>query len=53
MKEDLNLPTANHMSDVCKEIKRIQAAQKKECLVTIQTWGDKQAVYSVREGAEM
>merc|ERR1712166_1228128 len=23
MKEDLNLPTANHMSDVCKEIKRI------------------------------
>ena len=52
MKEDLDLPTANHMSDVCKEIKKIVAAGKKECLVTVQKWGDKEAVYSVREGAE-
>ena len=53
MKEDLNLPEANHMADICKEIKRIIAAGKKECLVTVQKWGDKEAVYSVREGTEM
>ena len=49
MKEDLDLPTANHMSDICKEIKKIIAAGKKECLVTVQKWGDKEAAYSVKD----
>ena len=39
MKEDLDLPTANFMSDICKEIKKIIAVGKKECLVTVQKWG--------------
>ena len=52
MKEDLNLPTTSHMADTVKDLKRILEAGKKECLVTVQKWGDKESVYSVREGAE-
>ena len=51
-KEDLNLPTADHLSDVVKNIKRIFEDGKKECLVTVLGWGDKEMVISVREGAE-
>ena len=53
MKEDLNLPEASHMADIVKDIKRIIDAQKKECLVTVQKWGEKEMVYSVREGVDM
>ena len=53
IKEDLNLPEANHMKDICKEIKKCFELQKKEALITVQKWGDKEAVYSFREGAEM
>ena len=50
LKEDLNLPTESHLSDVANNIKRIIDAGAKECLVTFQTWGDKQQVVAVREG---
>lgn len=49
-KEDLNLPTAEHLSDVCKNIKRIFEEGKKECLVSTLKWGDKEQVVAVREG---
>mmetsp|Transcript_13178 Transcript_13178/g.9241 ORF Transcript_13178/g.9241 Transcript_13178/m.9241 type:complete len:164 (-) Transcript_13178:194-685(-) len=51
-KEDLNLPTADHLSDVAKNIKRIFEEGKRECLVTVLKWGDKEQVASVREGSE-
>ncbi len=53
IREDLDLPeNAKHLSGICREIKKIYDAQKKECLVTVQKWGDKEQVYSVREGAD-
>ena len=42
IKEDLNLPTEAHLSDVVANIRRIVEAETKECLVTIQKWGDKE-----------
>ena len=53
MKEDLNLPTEAHLSDVVANIRRIIDAGTKECLVTVQKWGDKEQVVAVREGADM
>ena len=50
LKEDLNLPTEAHLSDIVKDIKRIIDAGVRECLVTYQTWGTKQQVTAVREG---
>ena len=52
LKEDLNLPTEAHLSDVVKNIKSIIDAGAKECLITYQTWGTKQQVTAVREGQE-
>merc|ERR1719319_1093476 len=52
LKEDLNLPTEAHLSDISTNIKRIIDAGTKECLVTYQTWGDKQQVVAVREGQD-
>jgi len=52
LKEDLNLPTESHLSDVCNKIKAILDAGTKECLVTFQKWGEKEQVISVREGAD-
>ena len=40
--EHLNLPTEAHLSDVVANIRRIVEAETKECLVTIQKWGDKE-----------
>ena len=34
LKEDLNLPTEAHLSDIASGIKRIIDAAQKECLVT-------------------
>ena len=53
IKEDLNLPTESHLSDVVANIKRIIDAGTKECLVTVQKWGDKEQVVAVREGQDM
>ena len=52
MKEDMNLPTESHLKDVANLIKSILEADKKECLVTCQKWGDKEQVVSCREGQE-
>jgi len=53
MKTDLYLPTEAHLTDVYSSIKRIIAAGEKECFVTVQKWGDKEQVVSVREGNEI
>ena len=52
-KEDLNLPTAEHLKDVSKNIKDILEAGVKECLVTVQKWGERELVTACREGSEM
>ena len=35
MKEDINLPTESHLSEISSKIKQICDAGKKECLVTV------------------
>ena len=52
IKEDLNLPTESHLSDIATKIKQIVDAATKECLVTYQKWGDREQVVSVREGQD-
>ena len=48
LKEDLTLPTETHLVDIAEKIKSIVDAGK-ECLVTIQSWGDREQVVAVRE----
>ena len=50
MKEDNNLPTEAHLKDIVTMINRILDEGKKECLVTVQRWGDKEQVVAAREG---
>ena len=50
MKEDVKLPTEAHLLDTAKRIQEILEAGTKECLVTVQTWGEKQQVVGAREG---
>ena len=52
IKEDLNLPTESHLSDIAVKIKQIVDAATKECLVTFQKWGDREQVVAVREGQD-
>ena len=52
MKEDVKLPTEEHLKDVAARIKSILEAGKKECLVTIQKWGDREQACLVREGGD-
>ena len=52
IKEDLNLPTESHLTEVATKIKQIVDAGAKECLVTFQKWGDKEQVVAVREGQD-
>ena len=52
MKEDLKLPTEAHLKDVADRIKAIVAAGNKECLVTVQAWGEREQVCDVREGKD-
>jgi|Transcript_44680 translation initiation factor 5A len=52
MKEDLNLPTESHLSDITSKIKQIVDAADKECLIQVQRWGDKEQVVGVREGQD-
>ena len=52
-KEDLDLPTEGHLKDVKTTITKLHEEQKKEVLITVQKWGEKEQVISVREGADM
>ena len=52
IKEDLNLPTVDFLSDIVKNIKRIFEAGTRECLITVLKWGDKEMVVTVREGQD-
>ena len=50
MKEDLMVPTEKHLLDLGKQIKAILEAGKKECLVRVQKWGDKEQAIAASEG---
>lgn len=50
MKEDLKCPEANHLSHLKKQAQAIIESGKKECLVRVQKWGDKEQAIAVREG---
>merc|ERR1712083_102868 len=50
VKSDVNLPEAEHLSDVTKRIKEIFEEGKKECLVTVIATLGKELVIEVREG---
>merc|ERR1711990_435328 len=52
VKSDVNLPEAEHLSDVAKKIKEIFEEGKKECLVTVIATLGKEQVIEVREGAD-
>merc|ERR1719263_2616423 len=52
IKSDVNLPEAEHLSDVAKKIKEIFEDGKKECLVTVIATLGKELVIEVREGAD-
>lgn len=52
MKEDVNLPTEDHLKDVKANIQRIFEEGKKECLITVLSALGKQQVIEVREGNE-
>lgn len=52
LKEDLNLPTEAHLQDVVKTLKKILEDGTKECLVTVQAWGDREQIIQAREGQE-
>lgn len=51
--EHLNIPTEPHLSDVAARIKQIIDDAKKECLITVQKWGDREQVVGVREGNDL
>ena len=52
MKEDIKLPTEEHLRDVAARIQAILKAGKKECLVTVQKFGEKEQAVLAREGQE-
>lgn len=52
MKEDIKLPQEEHLSSIAKRIKEILEAGKKECLVTVQKWGEREQAILVREGQD-
>ena len=41
MKEDVRVPTEDHLRDIAKKIKDILEAGTKECLVTVLSWGER------------
>ena len=53
LREDVSLPQDEHLQDVVKRIRQICEDGKKECLVTLQKWGDKEQIVAVREGMDM
>ena len=50
MKEDLKIDTYDHLKGLEKKIKAIIDAGKKECLVQVQAWGEKEQAVDCREG---
>ena len=52
LKEDIKLPTEEHLKDIRKGIERIIEEANKECLVQVQTWGDREQAVGVREGQD-
>ena len=52
MKEDVKLPTEEHLKDIAARIKSILAEGKKECLVTVQKWGEREQAILCREGGD-
>ena len=52
LKEDIKLPHEEHLKDIKKGIERIVDEGKKECLVQVQTWGDREQAVGVREGSD-
>ena len=53
MKEDISLPTEVHLKDIAKKINEVLDEGKKECLVGVQAWGEKEQVVAAREGQDM
>ena len=53
VKEDVNLPTEEHLKDVANKIKQIFEEGKKECLVTVIATLGKEQVTECREGADV
>jgi len=53
VKSDVNLPEAEHLLDIAKEIQRVFDEGKKECLVTVIATMNKEVVTECREGAEV
>ena len=49
LKEDIKLPTEEHLKDIKKGIQKM-IEEEKECLVQVQTWGDREQAVGVREG---
>ena len=50
MKEDLKIDQYEHLKGLEKKIRAIIDAGKKECLVQVQAWGDKEQAVDCREG---
>ena len=50
VKEDVNLPDAEHLSDIVKKIKEIFEEGKKECIISVIATLGKEQVADVREG---
>ena len=50
MKEDVNMPTAEHLKDKAALMQKIFEEGKKECLVTVLSTLGKEQVIDVREG---
>ena len=52
IKEDISIPSANHLNHLEKDLRKILEAAKFEALVTVQVWGEKAQMISCREGQE-
>ena len=53
MREDLNVPTESHLSQTTNKIKQVIDDGRKQCLITIQQWGEQEQVIACREGQNM
>ena len=53
MKEDVNMPEAEHLVEVVKQIKEIFEKGEKECLVSVIATLGKEQVVDVREGNDV
>jgi len=53
LKEDIKLPHEDHLKDIKKTIEKILNAEKCECLVQVQTWGQREQAIGCREGQDL